>query len=345
MKAAILGTSGYTGQVLLRLLLAHPEVKKIIPVSASKQGQKITSFDPGINEKDLAKLGTTDGVCIDIEKAYAMKFDVVFAALPHLKSAGLCAPFLGKAVVIDLSADFRISDAALFEQAYGARPPREDLLDRAVYGLCEWYGEKVKKTDLIANPGCYTTAALLPVLPLVKEGLAAGPLVVNAVSGISGAGRKTKEYLLFCERSENLWAYSPGKTHRHWYEMRGELAKIDPGADLYFTPHLAPMVRGIAATITVESGKELTPQDVYDVYAAYYGNRPFIGLRRSGIPQTKDVWGSNRCDLGFHVEGRMLYVFSVIDNLVKGASGQAVQNMNIRFGMEETMGLPLHGLL
>jgi N-acetyl-gamma-glutamyl-phosphate reductase len=345
VKAAILGTSGYTGQVLLRLLLAHPEIEEIIPVSASKQGEKITAFDAGISGKDLTKLGATGGTCIDIAQAYTMEFDVVFAALPHLKSAGLCAPFLGKAVVIDLSADFRIQDAVLFTKAYGERPPREDLLGQAVYGLCEWYREEIKKTDLIANPGCYTTASLLPLLPLVKEGLAAGPLVVNAISGISGAGKKTKEYLLFCERSETIWAYSPGKTHRHSFEIRAELAKLNPDADLYFTPHLAPLVRGIATTITVELAREISPQDIYDMYASYYGDCPFIGLRRSGIPQTKDVWGSNRCDLGFHLEGKMLYMFSVIDNLIKGASGQAVQNMNIRFGIGETLGLPMHGLL
>ncbi|MBN1798378.1 MAG: N-acetyl-gamma-glutamyl-phosphate reductase [Spirochaetales bacterium] len=345
MKTAILGTSGYTGQVLLRLLLAHPGVTQIIPVSSSKKGEAITAFDAGISEKELEKLKATQGTCVDIQEAYKQKFDVVFAALPHLKSAELCAPFLGKAVVIDLSADFRIKDSGLFEKAYGARPPREDLLDQAVYGLCEWYHEEIKKTDLIANPGCYTTASLLPLLPLVKEGLAAGPLMVNAISGISGAGKKSKEYLLYCERSENLWAYSPGKTHRHSFEIQAELAKVDPKADLFFTPHLAPLMRGIATTITVQLAEELSQEQVVAVYENYYGSCPFIGLRKTGIPQTKEVWGSNRCDIGFYVQGTMLYLFSVLDNLIKGASGQAVQNMNIRFGMEETAGLPVHSVL
>jgi len=344
VKAAIIGISGYTGQLLLRLLLDHPDVESIIPVSSSRQGEKIITFDPGISSKHLQKLAATNETCVAIEQVDAADVDVVFAALPHLKSAGLCAPFLGKTVVIDLSADFRIKDSGLFEQAYGTRPPREDLLEQAVYGLCEWYRDEIKKSDLIANPGCYTTAGLLPVLPLVKEGLAGGPVIINAISGISGAGKKTQEYLLFCERSETLWAYAPGKTHRHSYEIRAEVERVDPKVDLYFTPHLAPLVRGIAATISVRLAKKRTAQDIYEMYHSYYGDRPFIGLRRSGIPQTKDVWGSNRCDMGFHVEGDILYLFAVIDNLIKGAAGQAVQNMNIRFGLDETAGLPVHGL-
>jgi N-acetyl-gamma-glutamyl-phosphate reductase len=346
VKTAILGTSGYTGQVLLRLLLAHPDVEEITPVSSSKQGKQITDFDAGINkEAALEKFETTQGKCVDIQEAYQQKFDVVFAALPHLKSAKLCAPFLGKAVVIDLSADFRIKDAVLFEKAYGVRPPREDLLDQAVYGLCEWYREEIKKSDLIANPGCYTTAGLLPLLPLVKENLAAGPIIINAISGISGAGKKSKENLLFCERSENLWAYAPGKTHRHSFEIQAELAKIDPKVDMYFTPHLAPLMRGIATTITVQLAEELSQEQVVALYDNYYGSCPFIGLRKTGIPQTKEVWGSNRCDIGVHGQGTILYLFAVLDNLIKGASGQAVQNMNIRFGIEETAGLPVHSLL
>lgn len=345
MKAAILGTSGYTGQILLRLLLTHPQVKEIVPVSSSKQGEVITAFDAGISETALEKLKATKSKCVDIQEAYKQKFDVVFAALPHLKSAELCAPFLGKAVVIDLSADFRIKDADLFEKAYGARPPREDLLNRAVYGLCEWYHKEITQSDLIANPGCYTTASLLPLLPLVKEGLTAGPIIVNAISGVSGAGKKSKEYLLFCERSENLWAYAPGKTHRHSFEIQAELEKINPKADLFFTPHLAPFIRGIAATITVQLAGELTQEEVFTIYDRYYGACPFIGLRKTGIPQTKEVWGSNRCDIGFHVQGTMLYLFSVLDNLIKGASGQAVQNMNIRFGIKETAGLAVHSSL
>jgi N-acetyl-gamma-glutamyl-phosphate reductase len=345
MKAAILGTSGYTGQLLLRLLLEHPQVDEILPASTSKQGQAVTAFDPGVGKSGLLKLKLSKGTCVSIREAEKWQPDVVFAALPHLKSAELCAPFMGKSVVIDLSADFRFQDAQLFEKAYGARPPREDLIGKAVYGLAEWYRKEIQKSDLIANPGCYTTASLLPLLPLVKEGLTAGPIIINAISGISGAGKKTKEYLLFCERSENTGAYSPGKTHRHGFEIQAELNKINSGVEALFTPHLAPLMRGIAATITVELSKELKQQEIYAVYEKYYGGCPFIGLREQGIPQTKEVWGSNRCDIGFHAEGKMLILFSVLDNLVKGASGQAVQNMNIRFGFKETDSLSVHSLL
>jgi N-acetyl-gamma-glutamyl-phosphate reductase len=345
MKAVILGTSGYTGQLLLRLLLAHPQVEAILPASNSKAGEAVTSFDAGIGKSGLEKLAGSKGACVSIQEAYKWHPDVVFAALPHLKSAELCSPFVGKAVVIDLSADFRFKDAELFAKAYGVRPPREDLLEQAVYGLCEWYRKEIAGSDLIASPGCYTTASLLPLLPLVKEDLVDGPIIVNAISGVSGAGKKTKEYLLFGERSENIWAYSPGKTHRHAFEIQAELNAINPRAELLFTPHLAPLIRGIAATITVETKNELSPGEVISLYNKYYSACPFIGLRESGIPQTKEVWGSNRCDIGFHTEGKMLMLFSVLDNLVKGASGQAVQNMNIRFGFKETDGLSVHGLL
>jgi len=345
MKAAILGVSGYTGQLLLRILLDHPGITEIIPVSTSKQGKSLSIIDPGLGCRSLEKVQATAEKAVSIKKALNYKVDVVFAALPHLKSAELYAPFLGKAVIIDLSADLRIKDALLFKQAYGVRPPRQDLLEQAVYGLCEWYNKDIKGTDIIANPGCYTTASLLPLLPLCKQGIVKDHIIINAVSGISGAGKKVKEYLLFCERTENVGAYSPGRTHRHALEIEAELNMINKDFSLLFTPHLAPLCRGIATTIVVQSTKEISVQELMDIYQQYYGTFPFIGLRGEVIPQTKEVWGSNRCDIGWHIEEDMVMIFSVIDNLIKGAAGQAVQNMNIRFGIDETTGLKVHNEL
>ena len=341
MKAAILGITGYTGQVLLRILAAHPDITEIITVSSSKAGQSITGFDPGISPAVLDKMTSTGGKALTIEEAAGKAPDVVFAALPHLESAVLCAPFFGKSVVIDLSADFRIKDPALFTKSYGAAPPRPDLLEQAVYGLCEWYGEAINKADLIANPGCYPTASLLPLLPLLKEGVLTGKIVINAISGISGAGKKLKDNLLFCERTENSGAYNPGKTHRHLSEIESQLHTVKSGVSAFFTPHLAPLKRGMAVTTFTELSKPLAKADCMALYRKYYGASPFIKLRED-IPQTADTWGTNRCDISVHVEGEGIYLFSAIDNLMKGASGQAVQCMNIRFGLPETAGLCIH---
>jgi N-acetyl-gamma-glutamyl-phosphate reductase len=343
MKAAVLGTSGYTGQLLIRILLEHPQVTEIIPVSMSKEGEKLVTVDPGLNPHRLEKIAATAGVCISVAEAKKKKPDVVFAALPHLKSGDVCAEFFGTSVIIDLSADFRFRDAAIFAQAYGAPVPRPDLLPRAVYGLAEWNTDAIKKTDLIANPGCYTTAGLLPLLPLVKEGMIRGKAIINAISGVSGAGKKLESNYLFCERSENAGAYTPGTTHRHCAEIQAEIDFAAQGVSVIFNPHLAPLTRGIAATITLTLAKPLDRAAILSIYEKYYGGRPFVSLREKGIPQTGDVWGSNRCDIGLHAEGDTLILFSVIDNLIKGASGQAVQNMNIRFGIAETSGLRVHG--
>lgn len=348
MKAAVLGTSGYTGLLLVRLLADHPEVREILPVSSSRAGEPMQEVDPGLGDVIQEKLSVSEGRLLTLAEAGRRKPDVVFAALPHLESARLCAPFFESAVVIDLSADFRLRDGGVFKKAYGEPPPREDLLPRAVYGLSEWNREKIKRADLIANPGCYPTASLLPLLPLLKEGLISDGVVINAVSGISGAGRKTTVANLFCERSENISAYSPGKSHRHAWEIEAELKAVSADSSIIFNPHLAPLKRGIAVTtvagLSSPSGSGgIGVKDIAAVYRDYYGQCPFIVLRENAIPQTRDVRGTNRCDLGWQVEGDKILLFSVIDNLVKGASGQAVQNMNLRFGFEETLGLRVHG--
>jgi N-acetyl-gamma-glutamyl-phosphate reductase len=352
MRVAVLGATGYTGLVLLRLLADHPDVEDIVPVSTSQPGAPVSEVDHGLSPAIAAKLASTGGKLATMDEARRLAekpgIDVVFSALPHLKSAEACAPFLGASVVIDLSADFRFADAAAFATVYGHAHPRPDLLPRAVYGLAEWHTDRIRRADIIANPGCYPTATLLPLLPLARAGLVDGTVVVNAISGISGAGKKERFDLLFCERTENAGAYNPGRVHRHAPEIEGELQAARASLSLLFTPHLAPIKRGMCVTTVVRlAGNPPAegPGSVGALLAAAYEGRPFVRLTGSRVPQTRDTWGSNRCDIGWHREGDSLLLFSAIDNLVKGASGQAVQNMNLRFGLDEAAGLPLNGQL
>ena len=352
MKAAILGATGYTGLILLRLLRGHPEVREIIAVSSSRPGAKVRSVDPGLPPDIEEKMASSKGALVPladaIRAAESGSLDVVFSALPHLKSAELCAPLFGKTVVIDLSADFRLRDPAVFLRTYGVAVPKPELLGAAVYGLSEWHADAIRKADIIANPGCYPTATLLPLLPLAREGLLQGTVIVNAISGISGAGRKEKVDLLFCERSENANAYNPGLSHRHAPEIAQELTGTDAALSLLFTPHMAPLRRGMAVSTVAALARQPAatgPDSIEGIYEKHYGGRPFICLAGGRIPQTRELWGSNRCDIGWKMEGRHVMLFSAIDNLVKGASGQAVQNMNIRFGIAEAAGLPLGGEL
>ncbi|MBN2551217.1 MAG: N-acetyl-gamma-glutamyl-phosphate reductase [Spirochaetales bacterium] len=341
MIAAILGTTGYTGMLLARLLADHPQVDQILPASSSKAGRKLSEVDPGFQDPGGKIPG--DGALLTLEFVLERKPDVVFSALPHLESARLCAPFLADSVVIDLSADFRLKDPQTFQAAYGTPPPREDLLGQAVYGLPEWQAEAIRSGNLIANPGCYPTSVLLPLLPVADGGLIGGEIHVSSISGISGAGRKLKNDYLFCERSENACAYAAGRRHRHVSEMEEQLRFKAPGASILFVPHLAPLRKGMSSTIFVPLARPTTEAEVAGLFHSAYGGAPCIGLRADAIPQTAEVRGSNRCDIGWQIEGETLMLFSVLDNLMKGASGQAVQNMNIRMGFPETSGLSLAG--
>ena len=345
MKAVILGTTGYTGMILLRLLSEHPDIKEIIPVSSSKQGTDLEAVDPGIGRAVQEKTAKSGSKMVDIKDAVKAQPDVVFAGLPHLASAKVCEPFFGKSVVVDLSADFRIKEPQLFFQAYREEVPRKDLLSKSVFGLCEIYHEEIKKYDIIANPGCYPTCTLLPIIPLAAKGFIKGKIITNAMSGISGAGKKAKIGNIFCERTENTCAYLPGQTHRHFTEIKKEINYFDDSLDIMFTPHLVPLKRGMHATTAFEMAKDITEADIKAVYEEYYSDSPFINLKGGSLPETGDVWGSNRCDIAWQVHGSTVMLFSVIDNLVKGASGQAVQNMNIRFGLKETNGLRVYGEL
>ncbi|MCG8570045.1 MAG: N-acetyl-gamma-glutamyl-phosphate reductase [Spirochaetes bacterium] len=342
MIVTILGVTGYAGTQLLKLLLQHPEVEEVLAVSSSQNGKFVLDEFPALEPELITKkMQKSDKHIISMEKAVELKSDIVFSALPHLKSAEVLQPFYQKSIVLDLSADFRMNDEAKFNKAYGSAPLFPEQQKRAVYGLCEWFTEDLYKTNLIAVPGCYPTATLLPLLPLVKNQLIEGDIIINALSGITGAGKKAQNHLLFCERQENMTAYLPGMSHRHAYEIEEKLEEKGFVNSISFTPHLIPLRRGIFVTTAtkLKSGKK--QEDIKKAMESAYDKKKCIRILQQ-IPQAKDVWGTNRCDMSFHLDGAHLILFSVIDNLMKGAAGQAVQCMNIRLGLPETTGLPLN---
>lgn len=341
MTAAVLGATGYAGAALARLLAEHPDVRTLHLASGSRAGTPVAEAVPELSPRGLATV--PGGALISVEAAAAVDSDVVFSALPHLESARTLGPFLGRSVVIDLSADFRITDPARFAAAYGQPPARPDLLGGAVYGLPERYRDRLRSADLIAGPGCFPTAVLLPLLPVLAAGLVRGPIVACAVTGLSGAGRKADAAWTFCDRSETAGAYNPGVSHRHVPEMVQELEAVSPGASIWFTPHTAPMKRGIAATVTAPAAAGAGADAVRDALQAAYADAPFVRLLADRLPSTGAVWGSNRCDVACRVDGGAVLLFSALDNLVKGAAGQAVQAMNLRMGLPEERGLPMHG--
>ncbi|MDE0222213.1 MAG: N-acetyl-gamma-glutamyl-phosphate reductase [Spirochaetaceae bacterium] len=341
MKAAVLGATGYAGATLARLLAEHPDVGTLILASGSRAGAPVAEAVPELSPRGLRAVD--GGTLASVDEAAAAGVDVVFAALPHLSSAQTLEPFLGRTVVVDLSADFRIADPARFAAAYGQPPARPDLLGDAVYGLPERYRERLRSADLIASPGCFPTAVLLPLLPVLAAGLVSDPVVACAVTGLSGAGRKADAEWTFCDRSETATAYNPGTSHRHVPEMVQEMEAVRPGASLWFTPHTAPMKRGIAATITAPAAAGADTEAVGATLRAAYGDAPFVRLLDDRLPATGSVWGSNRCDIAWRVDGGAVLLFAALDNLVKGAAGQAVQAMNLRMGLPEERGLPMHG--
>ena len=340
MKALVLGSTGYTGMMLLRILLDHPNIDSVIPASRSAAGKPLQSVDPGIGGSAARRLEATEGRYVHPERVDPASADVIFAALPHKTAAEILGPLVGTVPVIDLSADFRFRDVAMYEQWY-TNHPFPDLLAEAVYGLTEWHRDEVATGEIIACPGCYPTCVLLPLLPFA--GWIGGAIISNALTGISGAGRKVKQDLLFNERSESLAPYSPGNTHRHVPEIQQALNAVGVDAELLFTPHLVPVKQGMLVTTVAELGRPLTQADAEEIVRNAYRDSPFVGLSERELPDTRDVRNTNRCDISVRVQGNRLLLFSVIDNLYKGASGQAVQNMNVRFGLPETAGLRMHG--
>jgi len=338
IRAGIIGSTGYAGQELVRLLLGHKEVEIVWYGSKSYIDTKYYQV-----YQNMFRI--VEDTCLDDNvKELANSVDVIFTATPQ----GLCASLvntdiLDKVKIIDLSADFRIKDVSVYEQWYGITHQNPKLIEEAVYGLCEINREDIKKSRLIANPGCYTTCSILSIYPLVKEGLIdLKTIIVDAKSGTSGAGRSAKTANLFCEVNENIKAYSVA-SHRHTPEIEEQLSYA-AGQEILinFTPHLVPMNRGILVTAYANLLKDVTEGRVISAYQKYYKDEPFIRLLDKGsTPETRWVEGSNYVDIGFKIDTRTnrIIMMGALDNLVKGAAGQAVQNMNLAFGLGETEGL------
>ncbi len=337
IRVAIVGATGYAGAELVRILSNHPEVELTVVTSRQFAGVRFDQVYP-------AFYGVVDLVC----EAYSLDricghADVVFMALPHQLPMSFVPEFIEREKkVIDLSADFRFNDAAIYESAY-QRHTAQELLASAVYGLSEIYAEQIEKARLIGNPGCYPTSVLLPLIPLLKQGLLdLSSLVADSKSGLSGAGRSPALASHYCEVNESFKPYKVA-VHRHNPEMDAILSsEAQQPVTITFVPHLVPMTRGMLTTIYATPVADLKARHVIDCYAAAYSQRPFIRLCPDGrLPDTLNVRGTNYCDIGFKLDERnnRLILVSAIDNLVKGAAGQAVQNMNIMLGFDETAGL------
>ena len=340
IRAGIIGSTGYAGAELVRLLLGHKETEIKWYGSRSYIDKKYSSV-----YQNMFRL--VEDVCRDDNmEELAREVDVIFTATPQ----GLCASLVNEEIlsrvkIIDLSADFRIKNPAVYEAWYKIHHPAPELIPEAVYGLCEINREDIKKARLVANPGCYTTCSILTCYPLVKEGLIdPDTLIIDAKSGTSGAGRGAKVDNLFCEVNENMKAYSVGN-HRHTPEIEEQLGyAAGKKITLSFTPHLVPMNRGILATAYASLTKQVSYEEVKEIYDKYYKKEKFIRvLDKDMYPQTKWVEGSNYVDINFKIDPRTnrIIMMGAIDNLVKGAAGQAVQNMNLMFGLEEAQGLQL----
>ena len=342
IRAGIIGSTGYAGQELVRILLGHKDVEIKWYGSRSYIDQAYASVFQNMFQlvPDICKGEDLEQLCEEV--------DVVFTATPQ----GLCASLvndeiLSKTKIIDLSADFRLKDVNVYEQWYKLEHKAPQYIDEAVYGLCEINRDKVSKdTRIIANPGCYTTTSILTLYPMVKEGIInPDTIIIDAKSGTSGAGRGAKVANLFCEVNESMKAYGVG-THRHTPEIEEQLGYACGRDDLklIFTPHLVPMNRGILVTAYANLAKDVTYEDVKAAYDKYYDKEYFIRvLPKDVCPETRWVEGSNFVDIGFKIEPRTnrLIMMGALDNLVKGAAGQAVQNMNLLFGLPENEGLQL----
>ena len=336
VKIGILNVTGYAGAELVRLLYNHPEAELVSVTGRSEAGKKLADVFPHLAAYDVTvapELG-------DVEFA--------FSALPHAASAESVAPLARAGVpVVDISADFRLNDANEYSEWYGGEHPAPDLLSQAAYGLTELNREAVAASSLIANPGCYPEGALLALAPASKAGIIGPEIIIDSKSGVSGAGRGLKQNLLLGEAGESVSAYGLSG-HRHWPEIVQELRKIWPDAEdpkVTFTPHLVPMTRGILSTCYAPLSTTNTEVEVRALYEEFYSDEPFVRIVDSP-PSTKQVRGTNMCFVYPTVDARTdrLVVVSVIDNLVKGAAGQAIQNMNVMLGLPETMGIDLPAL-
>ena len=340
IRAGIIGATGYAGGELVRILTGHREAEIVWYGSRSYIEKNYADV-----YRNMFRI--VDAKCMDDNmEELADQADVIFTATPQ----GFCASVLTEEIlkrtkVIDLSADYRIKDVAVYEQWYKIRHESPQFLPEAVYGLCEVNREDVKKARLVANPGCYTTCSILTAYPLAKEGLIdMGTLIIDAKSGVSGAGRGAKVPNLYCEVNESIKAYGVA-SHRHTPEIEEQLGyAAGEKVLLNFTPHLVPMNRGILVTEYASLKRKTDAEEIKAIYDRYYGDEAFVRVLENGVcPETRWVEGSNYVDIGFQIDPRTgrIIMMGAIDNLVKGAAGQAVQNMNLMFGLKESEGLEL----
>src|SRR3984893_6978010 len=340
-KIGVLGASGYTGAEVVRLLLRHPRVEIALLTAERRAGQDMREVFPQFSPFALPKL-----VALEVLDRAAAGLDLVFCAVPHATTQQVIKRLFAAAPaskVVDLSADFRLRDPAAYARWYGHEHHAPELQLRAVYGLVESYRREIKEAKLVANPGCYTTCAQLPLIPLLKAGgIDPDEIVIDAKSGMTGAGRAAKEAMLFSEVSEGFNAYGVGH-HRHMAELDQEFSKAaGRNVVVTFTPHLVPMNRGILSTIYVRGRDGQVANDLHALLLKSYMNEPFVHVLPLGeIPATRHIRGSNMTFIGVapdRIPGRVI-IGSALDNLVKGAAGQAVQNMNLMLGFPETTGL------
>jgi len=342
LKVGIVGVTGYVGEELVRILCHHPEVSEITAASKEFAGTALDRVYPYLRGHAAIEIMGMEKLGELIDRS-----DVVFLALPHRVSAPIAQQVIEKGKkVIDLAADFRLPDQKVYEEWYQAEHGAPALLKEAVYGIPELFREQIKGKRLVANPGCYPTSALLALAPLLKNRLVdRSSVIIDSKSGVSGAGRSLKLGSLFAECNENMKAYGVG-THRHTPEIAhyaGVLA--GEAVDIIFTPHLMPVSRGIISTVYAKLNSSLDSCSLRQIYQDFYATEEFVQVALEGeMPETKWVVGTNRCFLGVVVNGKMAVVVSVIDNLVKGAAGQAVQNMNLLFELPENTGLQQLGL-
>ena len=342
IKVGIVGATGYTGVELLRLLTTHPNVEVTAVTSRGEAGIAIADYFPSLR-------GIYDLVFQTPDEAGLEQCDVVFFATPNGVAMKEAPELLAKNVrIIDLSADFRIQDIPTWEQWYGMTHACPDIVPQTVYGLCEMNREAITQAQIVANPGCYPTCVSLPLLPLLRQGHLKTnmPLIADCKSGVSGAGRKGNVSSLLCEAGDNFKAYGIGG-HRHLPEIKQTINSLqaDVAEGFVFVPHLTPMIRGMHATVYLHLNDNINP---YEILSDFYQDSPFVDVMKPGsTPETRSVRGANICRLSVQQapQSRLWVVLSVIDNLVKGAAGQAVQNMNIMFGFDERLGLQAAPLL
>jgi len=338
-RVGIIGATGYTGLELVRLLLKHPQVKMTALTAERYVGQPIWKVFPSVMKE-------TDLICQPLEvEPLAQTCDFLFTALPHKAAMDIVPGFIQRGLkVVDLSADFRLTDPTIYEEWYEPHTAPA-LLKDAVYGIPELHREAIKKTSLVANPGCYPTSIILALAPVLRNKLVdKRTIIADSKSGVSGAGRSAVLSSLFAEVSENFKAYKVAE-HRHTPEIEQELSRLaGEKVVITFTPHLVPMKRGILSTIYASLEKSCSEKEILDLYHNFYAAEKFVRIHPSDLlPSTADVLGSNYCDIGLRIDKRnnRLILLAAIDNLVKGASGQAVQNMNLMLGFEESLGLDI----